>query len=161
MRSQLLTRASRTVADRFLALRTLHSSTSVAQALPTSAGSGVPVPAAAGWLSPGAAMPRHFGAQPMPAVVVKDLPVPAGWLQGPTDAVRMPQRAEAELLVTCIGRHQAGVVSDLTDVIQAHGGHVKETKTMRVGLQVRSENIDGLRSGRLSSVAQHGAHCPS
>jgi hypothetical protein len=106
-------------------------------------------------------MPRHFGAQPMPAVVVKDLPVPAGWLQGPTDAVRMPQRAEAELLVTCIGRHQAGVVSDLTDVIQAHGGHVKETKTMRVGLQVRSENIDGLRSGRLSSVAQHGAHCPS
>jgi hypothetical protein len=142
MRSQLLTRVSRTVVDgaaaRFLALRALHSSGTVAQALPTSAGSGLPVPATAGWLSPGA-MPRHFGAQPMPAVVVEDLPHPAGWLQGPTDAVRMPQRAEAELLVTCIGRHQTGVVADLTDVIQAHGGHVKETKTMRVGLQVRSE----------------------
>lgn len=141
MRSQLLTRVSRTVADsaaaRFLALRTLHSSGTVAQALPTSAGSGIPLPAAAGWLSP-AAMPRHFGAQPAARVAVEDLPHPAGWLAGSTEAVRMPQRAEAELLVTCIGRHQAGVISDLTDVIQAHGGHVKETKTMRVGLQVRA-----------------------
>jgi len=63
-----------------------------------------------------------------------ELPSTPSWLMGATPPILTPD-SMPELLVTCIGNHQAGVVRDVTKTVASFGGTITSSKSMEMGLQ--------------------------
>eukprot|EP00238_Polyblepharides_amylifera_P015154 CAMPEP_0196587356 /NCGR_PEP_ID=MMETSP1081-20130531/57219_1 /TAXON_ID=36882 /ORGANISM="Pyramimonas amylifera, Strain CCMP720" /LENGTH=203 /DNA_ID=CAMNT_0041909527 /DNA_START=300 /DNA_END=911 /DNA_ORIENTATION=+ len=69
--------------------------------------------------------------------LVDDLPVSSSWLSGgiQKEHHQLTPESKAELLVSCVGAHQTGVVRDLMKIIKSHGGQVVKSKSMTLGLK--------------------------
>jgi len=70
------------------------------------------------------------------ATMAMELPCSSDWLYGiPHPPVLLPESV-AELLVTCVGNHQTGIVRDISKTIAQFGGSITHSKSMELeGLQ--------------------------
>merc|ERR1712216_594661 len=78
-----------------------------------------------------------------PSMKSMEMPASSNWLYGVPHPPVMQPDSVAELLVTCIGNHQTGVVRDVTKTIAEFGGSITHSKSME---------LDGLQFVYMASV---------